>query len=95
MNKENQTKRKKCMYCSNYEGYYIKGLRHFESIKKGYCSNHCKIVSNNDGCECWKTRARRYYARKRAVSRALYEILMDISAIRQIMLEDKDEGDNL
>lgn len=39
--------------------------------------------------------SRRFYFRKRAISRALYEMLMDISAIRQIIQEEQEERKNL
>ena len=92
---EEKQKRKKCLYCGNYESYYIKGLRRFESIKKGCCQMLDKIVDNNYGCENWKSSSRRHYLRKRVATRALYEILIDISAIRQILQESQEEGKNL
>lgn len=95
MNEEKEKKCNRCLYCGNYEGYYKKGLHRFESIKQGLCSKHNKIVSNKDCCEFWRTSSRRFYFRKKVASRALYEILMDISAIRQILEENQDEGENL
>ena len=92
---EEKQKSKKCLYCGNYESYYIKGLRRFESIKKGRCKMLDKIVDNNYGCENWKSSSRKYYLRKRVATRALYEIIIDISAIRQILQESQDEGKNL
>lgn len=92
--KEEQ-KCKQCLYCDNYDGYYVKGLRRFESIQKGYCAHLEKIVDNRYGCEHWKSRRRRFLHRKKVASRALYKILMDISAIRQILQENQDEGKNL
>ncbi|PWM50620.1 MAG: hypothetical protein DBX39_03085 [Bacillota bacterium] len=92
---EEERKRKKCLYCGNFEGYYTKGLHCFDRTKQGYCREHDKIVNNQDFCEFWKTSRRRYLVRRRAVSRALYEILTEISAIRQIMQECEDEGKNL
>ncbi len=95
MNEEIKKKSKKCLYCGNYEGYYKKGLHRFESIKQGFCVKNNQIVSNKDCCEFWKTSSRRFYLRKKVASRALFEILMDISAIRQILQENQDEGENL
>lgn len=83
------------MYCGNYTGYYTKGVRHFDSAKQGYCSQCKKIVKYCDNCEYWKTGGRRFYVRKKAVIRALYELLTNISAIRQILQESQDEGKNL
>ena len=95
MEEEIEKKRKKCIYCGNYSGYYTKGLRHFERTKQGICQQHNKIVDNDNVCENWKTNSRRFWFRKRAVTMALYEILMDISAIRQIYVEEQEEKENL
>ncbi len=92
MSEENEGKSKKCLHCGNYEGYYTKGLCRFESIKKGRCQMLDKIVDYNFSCENWKSSYRRFYFRKKVATRALYEILMDISAIRQILQESEDEG---
>ena len=50
---------------------------------------------NGDTCDCWETNRHRFYFRKRVISRALYEMLMDISAIRQIIQEEQEERKNL
>ena len=92
---EEDRKKKECLYCGNFEGYYTKALRCFERTKQGYCRELDKIVNNQDSCEFWKPNRRRYLMRRRAASRALYEILTEISAIRQIMQECEDEGKNL
>lgn len=92
---ETEGKSRKCLYCGNYEGYYKKGLHHFESIKQGYCSELKKIVSNKDGCMCWRSSRYRCGLRKRVATRALYEILTQISAIRQIFEESEEERKNL
>ncbi|PWM71739.1 MAG: hypothetical protein DBX59_08345 [Bacillota bacterium] len=86
---------KKCVYCEYYEGYYTKGLYRFDRVKQGKCSRLDKIVNNKDVCECWRKRSRIFYLRRRSASRALYEIMMDISAIRQIFQEDQEERDKL
>ena len=57
---ENEQKGKKCCYCGNFEGYYTKGLRRYEKSKQGFCSEHHKIVENQDCCECWRTNSRRH-----------------------------------
>lgn len=85
MNGENERKSKKCLHCGYYSAYYTKGLRRFESVKKGNCKLKDTIVNSNFGCEQWRSGNRRFYSRIKVTSRALYEILMDISAIRQIM----------
>ncbi len=95
MEEETTKKSRKCVYCGHYEGYYTKGLHRFERAKQGFCKQHEKIVENGNTCECWETNRRRFYFRKRVISRALYEMLMDISAIRQIIQEEQEERGNL
>ncbi len=89
-----EKKNKKCLYCGNFETYYTKGMRRFERTRYGICMQHNKIVFNDGYCDLWKTSHRRLCFRKRAASRALYEILMDILAIRQIMQENQEEEKN-
>ena len=95
MQEESERKKQKCLYCGNFEGYYTKVLHCFLRTKQGICRQQGEIVNNQGTCEFWKTSRRRYSFRKRAVSRALYEILTEISVIRQIMQESEDEGKNL
>lgn len=95
MLEEREKNNKKCLYCGNFEGYYTKGGHRFERTKQGICRQYDKIVNNEDSCEFWKTNRRRLYFCKRAVSRTLYEILIDLSVIHQIMQENEDEGKNL
>ena len=85
-------KEKQYFYCGSYEAYYTKGLRRFERTRQGFCSKSNKVVDGSEKCDCWKTKTRKYNCvRKRAVSRALYEILIDLSAIRQIIQENQEE----
>lgn len=86
-----KTKSEKCVYCGRYERYYTKGLYHFNRTKLGFCSRYDKIVGNNDSCDYWESNRRRYCMRKKAASRALYEILTEISAIRQIFHENRED----
>ena len=91
---EKEVKSKKCLYCGSFEGYYTKSLRRFERTTQGICRRKDETVNKEDSCDFWKAGCRRLYIRKRAVSRALYEILTELSAIRQIIQESQDEGKN-
>lgn len=95
MQEDTEKKNKNCLYCGNFEKYYTKGLYRFESTKHGICRHYNVIVSSNNTCAFWKNNSHRIYLSKRAISRALYEILTNISAIRQIIQENQDEGKNL
>lgn len=91
MNKENKSTSKKCLHCGQYDGYYIKGAGNFKSLKMGHCRLRDKLVKCGDGCKHWSTNYHRYQYRKRVATRALYDILMNLSAVRQILQESRDE----
>lgn len=95
MQEDTEKKNKNCLRCGNFEKYYTKGLYRFESTKHGICRHYNVIVSSNNTCDFWKNNRYRICLRKRAISRALYEILTNISAIRQIIQENQDEGKNV
>lgn len=95
MQENTEKKNKNCLRCGNFEKYYTKGLYRFESTKHGICRHYNVIVSSNNTCDFWKNNRYRICLRKRAISRALYEILTNISAIRQIIQENQDEGKNV
>ena len=88
---ENKQKSKKCLYCGNYTGYYTKGEQRFNSLKKGYCFEHQKIVACGDSCEYWRTSYRRNRIRKYATLKTLYDLLTNLSAVRQILQECQEE----
>ena len=94
MEEEKEKPSKKCAYCDFYDRYYTKGLRRFERTKQGFCSEQKKIVGNDEGCECWRLSSHRNFTRKRVASRALFEMMMDLSAIRQIFQESQEEEKN-
>ena len=91
---DTKQKCKKCLYCRNYTAYYIKGVRSFDSIRQGYCCQHNQIVAGCDSCEYWNNAYHRFYIRKKATLKTLYDLLTNISAIRQILEECQDEGKN-
>lgn len=86
-----QLRTKKCVYCGYYEGYYTRKLHRYERTNKGYCRKHDKIVLNGETCERWQNNASRRALCRRAVSRELYEMMMDLSAIRQIFQDTEWE----
>lgn len=95
MEQQTEKKNSKCLYCGNFQAYYTKELHNFERTKQGICNYHNKIVNSEEGCEYWKTNNHRLCLRKRAVTRTLYEILTDLSAIRKIIQENQEEGKNI
>lgn len=92
---EEENRYKSCAYCGNFQRYYTKGVRRFAKTDHGYCKLSKQIVCCKESCGCWKSAAKHKVVLKRAASRALYEMFIDISAIRQIFEEDAEERDRL
>lgn len=84
---------RKCVQCRYFYRYYTKGVHRFERTDFGLCRRRQNIVIKNDGCGCWEFNGRRQYLSKRAAKSMLYEILEELSAVRQIMQEFQDEGE--
>ena len=93
--KEKKDKCKKCLYCGNYDAYYTKAATHFESIQKGYCYKLKKVVESGYGCGEWRSACRRYFMRKTVATRALFDILKQLSVLRQILEENVEDGECL
>lgn len=81
----NEQKNKECFRCDNFNGYYTKGISHFERTKLGYCMSKRVIVENITSCECWSNNNRRLYISKKTSLKVLSELLLEISGIRQIL----------
>lgn len=87
---EEEQRSKKCFQCNNFDAYYTKESRDFRRAKHGFCIKRRCVVQNSETCERWNTKVRYSYA-ERTVQRALNEILAQISAIRQIFEEEREE----
>lgn len=81
---EQEKKTAKCYQCFYFDRYFTKELTRYVRTKIGFCSTHKKSVNAHDCCECWKLKKSRYLYRQRAAEKILNEILLNISAIRQI-----------
>lgn len=95
MEEKTESKSKKCVLCRYFYRYYTKGVHRFERTNLGKCRRCQNIVNNTDSCESWEFNGRRQYLSKRAAKNMLYEILVELSAVRQIMQEFQDEGEDL
>lgn len=91
MEKQGIKKNEKCIYCGNYERYYVKGSQTFQRTNQGYCYQQKTIVDKNYYCECWKSRLSKINIRKRTISIKLNKILIDLEVIRQILQENQEE----
>lgn len=88
---EEKQKCKECWNCGNYGAYYTKGFCYFDKTKQGFCSKHNEIKEKHDSCVFWRQDIH-YKGLRKAVSRkALTDILINLSAIRQILQEEQEE----
>lgn len=83
-----------CYRCGNFIRYYTKGLYQFSITKYGFCNNKSDIVEGTDYCESWKSGHCRLCTSKKASMKVLSEMLMNITAIRQLLQEVDEEKEN-
>ena len=85
-----------CFRCANFTRYYTKGTYRYNISKKGYCKKFKSLVSAMNSCDDWRSNHCKNYkrlsSRKQWCVKVLYELLLNISAIRQILQEEEDEG---
>lgn len=91
---EEKQKCKLCWNCGNYGVYYTKGFCCFDKTNQGFCSKHLEIKEKHDSCEFWRQNTHFNSMRKAIAKRALNDILINLSAIRQILQEEQEEDKN-
>jgi len=89
-----ERKNKACWNCGNYQAYYTKGFCNFDKLDCGYCKAKKENVKKTEQCEKWKTNYRYRGMRKTVAMRALDEVLTQITELRQILFEEKEEDDS-
>ena len=87
---EEEQKSKKCFQCNYFRAYYTKSSRNYKRTKNGFCIKRQCIVQNSETCEKWNTKVKHGYA-PLSINRALKGILNEISEIRQIFEEEREE----
>ncbi len=87
MEKESKTGGHRCYNCMKYHRYYTKGYNKFTGTKYGRCMRTDKIVNNSDNCEQWRSVCRKHTIGKHIAMHTLNEILVNLSALRQIFEE--------
>lgn len=88
---EEKQKCKECWNCGNYAAYYTKGFCYFDKTKQGFCSKHNEIKGKHDNCVFWRQNMHLNGMRKAVSKRALNDILINLSAIRQILQEEQED----
>lgn len=83
-------KSQKCFNCRYFKRYYLKEVKEFKKTNYGLCYKNGGTVEYCDECEnfTFKTRTVRD---ERAVKECLNGLLTELSAIRQIIEEERDD----
>ena len=87
---EEKQKCKECWNCGNYGAYYTKGFCYFDKTKQGFCSKHNEIKEKHNSCVFWRQDIHFNGLRKAVSRRALTDILINLSAIKQILQEEQE-----
>ena len=82
--------RKECRKCERYQAYYTKGLARFNKEKRGFCRASHAVVENHDCCENWCFRSSYGSRRKVDMTKALAELIEQLSGIKQILQEENE-----
>ncbi len=83
---------KHCYNCGYYSPYYTKGYLKFSKTNCGYCRQKRAMVDKHGDCDRWANIKYRYNLfDKAAIKKALYEVLSQLSEIRQI-IEEAQKG---
>ena len=84
----------KCDRCRNFDRYYIRGVRRFDMTELGWCRATGNTVKTQDCCGRFAEK-REEQKPRRAVEVCLNNILADISAVRSILEEEKQENEEV
>ena len=89
---DKEYKCKQCYRCYYYNAYYTKGNFKFNKVKIGFCVKKQKDVDNHGTCDCWSLESELISSiRKKKSLNKLHELLEQISEIRQILEEAKED----
>lgn len=80
-----------CTNCTRLVRYYTKELKKFNKTEFGWCCEKRKIVCVKDQCEHFERRAYRTKIRF-GLEHCLNDLLVQLSTIRQIIEEEKNEN---
>lgn len=83
---------KECLNCNHYRAYYTKGYMQFVKTECGMCKKKGIICKKHDTCEQWNQLNLRYQHMKRTTAlKKLYDLMLETTAVRQILAEEVDE----
>ena len=80
----------KCFRCRYFRRFYTKGNNQFDKSNCGWCCLKKDYTKSNDGCEQYVLK-HTYKKSRKSVFNCLDNLLMELSAIRMVIEDDKRE----
>lgn len=87
---EEKERKHRCSCCWRYKAFYIKQDTCFKRLTIGNCNDCGQIKDHNETCESWRSKPKYRYGVRRNTVRTIREVLFQLSALRQILQEEKD-----
>ncbi len=85
---------KKCFRCANFDRFFIRGEKSFKKIDFGHCCKKGQTVESNGNCEDFKAKSALKSMRRR-VECSLYDLLMQITTVRELLEAEMSENEEL
>lgn len=83
---------KQCYTCNHYRAYYMKGYLRFDKTDCGKCKKCETPCKKHDTCDEWQQINLRYQRMLRTSAlKRLYDLMLETTAVRQILSEEVDE----
>ena len=81
-----------CGICRHYDPFYTREYTQYKKLKKGYCRKNKQPTDCHGSCEFWQSYCHWQYKIKLSATRTLRDLLLQLSALRQILQEEQNEA---
>jgi len=83
---------KECLNCNHYRAYYVKANFRFDRTNCGLCKLSGETCKKHDEGEKWEPIDWRLQRKERNFAlKKLYDLMLEKTAVRQILAEEVDE----
>lgn len=82
----------RCYCCRFFERYYTKGETNFQATKVGWCWKKQMCIEAKETCEKYETKPKRSNKINGMMKRRINDFMTELTAIRQILEENKSEN---
>lgn len=89
-----ENKSTQCRFCKYLDRYYTRETKMFQKTDLGWCCKKIETVCVTDSCENYVHKTR-HKVMRRGIQRYLEDILTQLSAMKCIIEEEKNESDEM